>query len=58
MAADWADTEKRYGAATVLSLLGGAGAIVMYLGAGEPLSGWGFALAMIAASGAVVAFHL
>lgn len=51
-------SEKGLGATIVLSLIAIGGALVMYAGAGDPLSGWGFAAAMLAASLAVVAAHV
>jgi len=51
-------TEKGVGTTLLLSLLAVGGALVMYLGAGDPLSGWGFAVAMLAGSLAVVAAQL
>mgnify|MGYP000286004433 CR=1 FL=1 len=51
-------SEKGVGATVILSLIALGGAVVMYVGAGDPLSGWGFAAAMLAGSLAVVAAHL
>ena len=46
------------GLAILLSLLSVGGAFLMYLSPDDPLAGWGFALAILAASLAVAAVHL
>jgi len=46
------------GTAVLLSLVAVGGALLMYLEGGEPLAGWGFAVAMVAASLAVAAVQL
>jgi hypothetical protein len=51
-------SEKGMGTAIALSLMAVGGAVLMYLEAGEPLAGWGFAVAMLAGALAVVAVQL
>ena len=46
------------GLATLLSMLAGAGAVAAYLSPGGTTAAWGFAVAMVAASLAVVAIHV
>ena len=58
MATESAGSEKGTGTAIVLSLVTVGGALLMYLGAGEPLAGWGFAGAMLAGAIAVVTVQL
>jgi hypothetical protein len=58
MATESAASEKRMGTAVLLSLVAVGGALLMYLEGGEPLAGWGFAVAMVAASLAVAAVQL
>lgn len=58
MAMESRDSEKAIGAGVLFSLAAVGGAGVMYLGAGDPMAGWGFAAAMLAASLAVMAVQL
>jgi hypothetical protein len=58
MAAESTVSEKGMGAAMLCSLLAVGGAVLMHLEGGEPLAGWGFAVAMLAGSLAVAAVHL
>jgi hypothetical protein len=58
MATESMGSEKSVGAGILLSLIAVGGALVMYLDAGDPLAGWGFAVAMLAGSLAVVAIQL
>jgi hypothetical protein len=58
MATESGGSEKAIGTGILLSLFAVGGTAVMYLGAGDPLSGWGFAVAMLAASLAVTAVQL
>ena len=58
MATESTGSEKGMGTAMVLSLVAVGGALLMYLEAGEPLAGWGFAVAMLAGAIAVVTVQL
>jgi hypothetical protein len=58
MATESVVSEKGIGTAILLSLVAAGGALLMYLEAGEPLAGWGFAVAMLAGALAVVAAQL
>jgi hypothetical protein len=58
MAMESRSSEKAIGTGILLSLVAVGGAALMYLDAGDPLAGWGFAVAMLAASLAVVAVQL
>jgi len=58
MTTEQAGTEKGVGATILLSLIAIGGAVVMYVGAGAPLSAWGFAAAMLAGALAVLAAHV
>jgi hypothetical protein len=58
MATESMGSEKAIGTGILLSLLAVGGAVIMYLDAGDPLAGWGFAVAMLAASLAVMAVQL
>ena len=51
-------TDMGTGLAAILSLVAALGAAVTYLNPGNAVGGWGFALALLAASLAVVAIHL
>ena len=48
MATESMESDKGIGLAVLLTALGLVGAGLTYQGAGEELSGWGFALAMVA----------
>jgi hypothetical protein len=58
MATESTVSEKGMGTAMVFSLIAVGGAVLMYLEGGEPLAGWGFAVAMLAGALAVVAVQL
>lgn len=58
MALDVATTDAAIGYTVLFSFLALAGVLTMYLGAGEPMAGWGFALAMTAGAIAVAAPHI
>ncbi|MFB6228040.1 MAG: hypothetical protein ABEH88_05580 [Halobacteriales archaeon] len=58
MATESIGSEKAIGTGILLSLIAIGGALLMYLDAGDPLAGWGFAVAMLAGSLAVVAVQL
>ena len=58
MATESTGSEKRIGTTVLFSLIAVGGALLMYLGAGEVLSGWGFAVAMLAGAIAVAAVQL
>jgi len=51
-------SEKGMGTALLFSLIAVGGALLMYLESGEPLAGWGFAVAMLAGTIAVVVVQL
>lgn len=50
-------TDMGPGLATFLSMIAAAGAGAAYLSPGGAVAGWGFAVAMVAASLAVVVIH-
>jgi zinc transporter ZupT len=58
MATETGRTDKGIGLGVLFSLLAGVGALGMYLGAPDQLAAWGFALAVLAGSLAVVAIHV
>jgi hypothetical protein len=58
MATESGVSEKGIGTAILLSLVAVGGALLMYLDGGEPMAGWGFAVAMVAGSLAVAAAQL
>jgi len=57
MATGTVESDKGIGLGILFSLLAGAGAVGMYLGAPESLAAWAFAAAMILGSLSVVAIH-
>jgi hypothetical protein len=58
MATESIGSEKAIGGSILFSLIAIGGALLMYLDAGEPMAGWGFAVAMLAGALAVVAVQL
>jgi len=58
MATESVGTDMGIGLGVLFSLLAGVGALGMYLGAPDELAAWGFALAVLAGSLAVVAIHV
>jgi len=59
--AETATSDMEVGLGLAFALLGIVGALTMYLAAGahdQVLSGWGFALAMLAGAASVAAFHV
>jgi hypothetical protein len=58
MVTESVETDKGFGLAVVFAVLTGLGAVAMLAAPGQVAKAWGFAVAMVAATLAVVALHI